>query len=302
MWAACAVPEFTPRCLSGKISGAVRAARRSLSYLPSTQNSMRWAGKRASIWRFQRQSCFRHPPRTDLGCVSDSPAQTATRRAVVQTTAHARSLPSPHATSSPVPPIRVEFLRFLAVLQSPPLQLPSLGIYKSNWLEGRVVICSYNSHIGSFSPEPFDCLRHQSLLGSFARSARFLALAAHRVLGLHCDFRRRGASANSCPCIPTTICATAVGRTRCRICVACWSHISAHSSGIGFCPSDAVCLHSVCWCGVAKALSIPCRVGSGCYGLCDEQVFRWRLGGTLCRFFLQQSFSILAISGMAPAS
>ena len=76
----CAVPEFAPRCLSGKVSGAVRAARRSLSYLPSTQNSMRWAGKRASIWRFQRPSCFRHPPRTDLGCVSDSPAQTATRR------------------------------------------------------------------------------------------------------------------------------------------------------------------------------------------------------------------------------
>jgi hypothetical protein len=67
----CAVPGFAPRCLSGKISGAVRAARRSLSYLPSTQNSMRLAGKASYIWRFQRQSCFRHPPRTDLGCVSD---------------------------------------------------------------------------------------------------------------------------------------------------------------------------------------------------------------------------------------
>jgi hypothetical protein len=55
-----------------------------------------------------------------------------------------------------VPPISAEFLRFLALLQSPLLQLPSLGIYKSNWLEARVVICSYNSHIGSFSPEPFD--------------------------------------------------------------------------------------------------------------------------------------------------
>jgi hypothetical protein len=60
---------------------------------------------------------------------------------------------------------------------------------------------------------------------------------------------------------------------------------------LAFVLSDAVCLHSpVCWCGVAKALSIPCRVGSGCYGLCDEQVFRWRLGGTLCRLFFNSLF------------
>src|ERR1700704_1251528 len=51
--------------------------------------------------------------------------------------------------------ITVELLRFLAVQQSPLLQFPSLGIYKSNLLEARVVICSYNQHIGSFSPEPF---------------------------------------------------------------------------------------------------------------------------------------------------
>jgi hypothetical protein len=51
--------------------------------------------------------------------------------------------------------VTVEFLRFLAVLQSPLLQFPSLGLYKSNLLEARVVIASYNQHIGSFSPEPF---------------------------------------------------------------------------------------------------------------------------------------------------
>jgi hypothetical protein len=33
--------------------------------------------------------------------------------------------------------ITVEFLRFLAVLQSPLLQFPSIGIYKSNLLEAR---------------------------------------------------------------------------------------------------------------------------------------------------------------------
>src|SRR3984893_7074904 len=66
--------------------------------------------------------------------------------------------------------ITVEFLRFLAVLQSPLLQFPSLGIYKSNLLKARVVICTYNQHIGSFSPEPFLVgLRHQSLLGSRSR-------------------------------------------------------------------------------------------------------------------------------------
>src|ERR1700720_3571247 len=51
--------------------------------------------------------------------------------------------------------VTVEFLRFLAVLQSPLLQFPSLGIYKNNLLKARVVICTYNQHIGSFSPEPF---------------------------------------------------------------------------------------------------------------------------------------------------
>src|SRR5216684_3428820 len=60
---------------------------------------------------------------------------------------------------SPLP--RGAAIAALAVAQSRYLQ--------SNWLEGRVVICSYNSHIGSFSPEPFDCLRHQSLLGSRSR-------------------------------------------------------------------------------------------------------------------------------------
>ena len=62
-------------------------------------------------------------------------------------------------------------------------------------------------------------------------------------------------------------------------------------------------LHSpVCCCGVAKTLSVPSRSSHRCYGLCDEQVFGWRLGGTLCRFVIQQSLSVLAVSGMAVAS
>src|ERR1035437_2977425 len=42
--------------------------------------------------------------------------------------------------------ITVELLRFLAVLQSPLLQFPSFGIHKSNLLEARVIIASYNDH------------------------------------------------------------------------------------------------------------------------------------------------------------
>src|SRR5437867_4029166 len=51
--------------------------------------------------------------------------------------------------------ITVELLRFLAVLQSPLLQFPGFGIHKSNLLKGRVVIASYNQHIGSFLPSLF---------------------------------------------------------------------------------------------------------------------------------------------------
>ena len=116
-------------------------------------------------------------------------------------------------------------------------------------------------------------------------------------------FCRRGASARSCPCTPRTIWATAVGQTRCCICVACSSHLGAYSSGIGFCPADSVYLHSpVLECGVAQTLSVCSRVGSRCYGLCDEQVFGWRLGGTLGRSVIQQSLPVLAISGMAVPS
>src|ERR1039457_2389179 len=49
--------------------------------------------------------------------------------------------------------ITVELLRFLAMLQSPLLQFPSLGIYKSNLLEARVIITTYNHHVRLLSPE-----------------------------------------------------------------------------------------------------------------------------------------------------
>src|SRR5664279_834353 len=49
--------------------------------------------------------------------------------------------------------ITVELLRFLAVPQSPLLQFPGLGIYKSDLLKARVIITTYNHHIRLLSPE-----------------------------------------------------------------------------------------------------------------------------------------------------
>jgi hypothetical protein len=46
-------------------------------------------------------------------------------------------------------------LRCLRMLQSALLQFPSFAIHKRNLLEARVIIASYNQHIGSFSPGPF---------------------------------------------------------------------------------------------------------------------------------------------------
>src|SRR6266704_1973799 len=62
--------------------------------------------------------------------------------------------------------LAVEPLRFLAVLQSSLLYLPGVCIYERNLLKGRVVITSYNQHIGSFSPEPSGWLAPPSLLGA----------------------------------------------------------------------------------------------------------------------------------------
>src|SRR5450631_2074902 len=77
----------------------------------------------------------------------------------------------PHAHLYPLcRQITVELLRFFAVLQSPLLQFPSLGIHKSNLLEARVVVTTYNHHVRLLSPER-SCLvgSHQSLLGYWSR-------------------------------------------------------------------------------------------------------------------------------------
>src|SRR5580692_3058455 len=48
--------------------------------------------------------------------------------------------------------IAIKLFRFLTVLQSPFLELPSVGIHKRNLLKARVVVCSYNDHVRLLSP------------------------------------------------------------------------------------------------------------------------------------------------------
>src|SRR5580700_5608026 len=51
--------------------------------------------------------------------------------------------------------IAVELLRFLAMLQSTLSALASVGIHKSNLLEARMVVTTYNSHVRLLSPGPW---------------------------------------------------------------------------------------------------------------------------------------------------
>jgi Domain of unknown function (DUF4136) len=59
--------------------------------------------------------------------------------------------------------ITIKLFRFLTVLQSPFLELPSVCIHKRNLLKARVVICSYNDHVRLLSPEPVGWIQHHQL-------------------------------------------------------------------------------------------------------------------------------------------
>src|SRR5580700_583308 len=59
--------------------------------------------------------------------------------------------PAPHSLGRE---IAIKLFRFLTVLQSPFLELPTVGIHKCNLLKARVVICSYNDHVRLLSPSP----------------------------------------------------------------------------------------------------------------------------------------------------
>src|SRR6185437_8845683 len=53
---------------------------------------------------------------------------------------------------------------------------------------------------------------------------------------------------------------------------------------------------------MAQTPAVSTRLDSWCYGLRDEQIFHWRVGGALCRPILQYSFSVLATSSMELAA
>jgi hypothetical protein len=59
--------------------------------------------------------------------------------------------------------ITIKLFRFLTVLQSPFLELPSVRIHKRDLLKARVVICPYNHHVRLLSPEPVGWIQHHQL-------------------------------------------------------------------------------------------------------------------------------------------
>jgi hypothetical protein len=69
--------------------------------------------------------------------------------------------------------IAIKLFRFLTVLQSPFLELPSVCIHKRNLLKARVVICSYNDHVRLLSP---------SLLVGFATTKVYSGMGADIVM------------------------------------------------------------------------------------------------------------------------
>src|ERR1017187_10822899 len=93
--------------------------------------------------------------RTDLRCVSNPQLELQFRQ---QPFKPAR-MPAGFHPHTNLPSlgreIAVELLRFLRVLQSPLLQFPSVGVHKSNLLEARMVIASYNPHVRLLSPGPW---------------------------------------------------------------------------------------------------------------------------------------------------
>src|SRR6202035_1815598 len=83
---------------------------------------------------------------------------------------------------SPCRQFTIEFLRLLAVLQSPLSAVAGGAVHKSNLLEGRVIIASYNQHIGSFLPSLFGWFaHHQTLLGSTEPTLSWNQLRSPRI-------------------------------------------------------------------------------------------------------------------------
>src|SRR3954447_20957203 len=63
----------------------------------------------------------------------------------------------------------VKLLGFFPVSQPPFAALPGFCVHKSNLLEARMIVTTYNQHVRLLSSEPFVGLRLQSLLGPGSR-------------------------------------------------------------------------------------------------------------------------------------
>src|SRR5258708_10911630 len=126
------------------------------------------------------------PPRTDLGCVPDPQlklqlGEQSFKPARMPARFHAHTHLHPLCRQ-----ITVKLLPFLAVLQSPLLQFPGLGIDKSNLLKARVIIASYNDHVRLLSPERSWLVgNHQSLLGYRSRHCHGINYTNNRPPTVH---------------------------------------------------------------------------------------------------------------------
>src|ERR1022692_49915 len=90
---------------------------------------------------------------TNLGCVSDPQLKLQLRQQSFEPTCVPAGF-HPHTHLHALGrEIVVELLRFLAVLQSPLSAFTSFGIHKSNLLETRMVVTTYNHHLRLLSPE-----------------------------------------------------------------------------------------------------------------------------------------------------
>jgi len=122
---------------------------------PDSPASVQILGKRFSSSTAEYAA---HPGRSDLSAsVLDSwrsrwvpiHNQSSVPPAVARTSAHAHCF-HPTRISSLGPQITVEFLRCLAMLQSPLLQFPVSVSTKAICLKARMIIAPYNNHVGSF--------------------------------------------------------------------------------------------------------------------------------------------------------
>src|SRR5580692_5968323 len=135
----------------------------------------RYPDLREAIFQHQLQNQLRilairlllaYSLRPDLRCISDPQLEVELREQSLKPTCLSTGLHPDTHLHSLGREIAIKLFRFLTVLQSPFLKLPSVGIHKRNLLKARVIICSYNDHVRLLSPEPVGWIQHHQLYSS----------------------------------------------------------------------------------------------------------------------------------------